>query len=46
MKKEKYVFPNAEEIVVRMGDSLLSGSLTTNASSGENLTEDSEYNPW
>lgn len=45
--KQHYIAPEAEEFLVCTSGAILTGSepLTT-TSSGEDLTQDSEYDPW
>ena len=44
--KCKYIAPEVEEILVHFSSTILAGSETGPTSSGEDLTQDSEYNPW
>ncbi len=42
--KKYYVTPEAEALLVRLEENILSGEVQN--SSGEDLTQDSEYDPW
>ncbi|MBR5035441.1 MAG: hypothetical protein IKX71_09055 [Bacteroidales bacterium] len=44
--KCNYIAPEVVEILVHFKETLLVGSETGLTSTGEDLTQDSEYNPW
>jgi hypothetical protein len=41
-----YTAPDVKEILVYFDGTMLAGSEVSPTSSGEDLTQDSEYNPW
>ena len=44
--KQNYIAPKVKNIMVQNEGLILAGSDTGPTSSGENLTQDNEYNPW
>lgn len=44
--KRNYIAPIAEEFVVCTKGTILAGSDPEKTFSGENLTQDTEYDPW
>ncbi|MBO4557885.1 MAG: hypothetical protein J5693_04690 [Bacteroidales bacterium] len=44
--KAKYIVPRTKPVLVYTNENILADSAAGITSSGENVSQDSEYNPW